>query len=46
LDEYQTTFGNTWQTKTTDSTDPWPYLPDALTKFQVCLFECSNSQVN
>jgi synaptobrevin family protein YKT6 len=34
LDEYQTTFGNTWQTKTTDSTDPWPYLPDALTKFQ------------
>jgi synaptobrevin family protein YKT6 len=34
LDEYQTTFGDSWKIKTTDCTDAWPYLPDALVKFQ------------
>jgi len=34
LDEYQTTFGDSWKIKNTDSTDAWPYLPDALVKFQ------------
>lgn len=36
LDEYQGNFGDSWQSKTSDVTDPWPYLPDALAKFQVC----------
>ncbi|KAJ6819546.1 VAMP-like protein YKT61 [Iris pallida] len=34
LDEYQKAFGESWRTVQTDSTQPWPYLDDALTKFQ------------
>ncbi|XP_058085428.1 VAMP-like protein YKT61 [Magnolia sinica] len=34
LDEYQKNFGDSWRTVQTDSTQPWPYLNDALTKFQ------------
>jgi synaptobrevin family protein YKT6 len=36
LDEYQKTFGDSWKIKNTDSTDAWPYLPEALAKYQVC----------
>lgn len=35
LDEYQKTFGDSWKIKTADSTDAWPYLPEALGKYQV-----------
>lgn len=38
LDEYQKTFGESWRSAQTDSTQPWPYLTEALTKFQVCFF--------
>ncbi|RWW23365.1 hypothetical protein GW17_00012392 [Ensete ventricosum] len=34
LDEYQKAFGDSWRVQQTDSTQPWPYLTDALTKFQ------------
>ncbi|XP_024367646.1 VAMP-like protein YKT61 [Physcomitrium patens] len=34
LDEYQRTFGDSWKIKNTDSTDAWPYLPEALAKYQ------------
>nr|AFK45664.1 unknown [Lotus japonicus] len=34
LDEYQKSFGESWRNTQADSTQPWPYLNDALTKFQ------------
>ncbi|KAH7844941.1 hypothetical protein Vadar_033462 [Vaccinium darrowii] len=34
LDEYQKNFGDSWRTVRADSTQPWPYLNQALTKFQ------------
>ncbi|KAG8078581.1 hypothetical protein GUJ93_ZPchr0007g5076 [Zizania palustris] len=37
LDEYQKSFGDSWKAATKDSTDStqqWPFLTDALTKFQ------------
>ncbi|KAJ3677910.1 hypothetical protein LUZ60_001713 [Juncus effusus] len=34
LDEYQKAFGDSWKSAKTDLTQPWPYLTDALTKFQ------------
>ncbi|KAG8078583.1 hypothetical protein GUJ93_ZPchr0007g5076 [Zizania palustris] len=40
LDEYQKSFGDSWKAATKDSTDStqqWPFLTDALTKFQVLL---------
>ena len=37
IDEYQKSFGDSWRSIQADSTQPWPYLNDALTKFQVYL---------
>ncbi|KAJ7516321.1 hypothetical protein O6H91_22G053500 [Diphasiastrum complanatum] len=37
LDEYQQKFGNTWQSAQIDNNEAWPYLTEALTKFQVRL---------
>jgi synaptobrevin family protein YKT6 len=40
LDEYQKAFGDSWKAATKDATDAaqqWPFLTDALTKFQVKL---------
>ncbi|KAI8535898.1 hypothetical protein RHMOL_Rhmol10G0210600 [Rhododendron molle] len=34
IDEYQKNFGDSWRTMQADSTQPWPYLNEALTKFQ------------
>ncbi|KAJ7516310.1 hypothetical protein O6H91_22G053500 [Diphasiastrum complanatum] len=34
LDEYQQKFGNTWQSAQIDNNEAWPYLTEALTKFQ------------
>ncbi|KAF6172472.1 hypothetical protein GIB67_006985 [Kingdonia uniflora] len=34
LDEYLKSFGESWRTIQVDATQPWPYLTDALTKFQ------------
>uniref|UniRef100_A0A803N226 V-SNARE coiled-coil homology domain-containing protein n=1 Tax=Chenopodium quinoa TaxID=63459 RepID=A0A803N226_CHEQI len=34
LDEYQKAFGDSWKGVTSDSTQPWPYLNDALAKYQ------------
>ncbi|KAJ0976546.1 hypothetical protein J5N97_012049 [Dioscorea zingiberensis] len=34
LDEYQKAFGESWRAVQTDSTQPWPYLNEALAKFQ------------
>ncbi|XP_010539476.1 PREDICTED: VAMP-like protein YKT61 [Tarenaya hassleriana] len=34
LDEYQKNFGETWRSAKEDSTQPWPYLNEALSKFQ------------
>ncbi|KAI3722353.1 hypothetical protein L2E82_33389 [Cichorium intybus] len=34
MDEYQKYFGDSWKTIQADSTQPWPYLNEALTKFQ------------
>ncbi|CAH8386425.1 unnamed protein product [Eruca vesicaria subsp. sativa] len=34
IDEYEKSFGETWKSVKEDSTQPWPYLADALTKFQ------------
>ncbi|WVZ15747.1 hypothetical protein V8G54_013313 [Vigna mungo] len=38
IDEYQKAFGESWRTVTEDGTQPWPYLNEALTKFQACKF--------
>uniref|UniRef100_A0A0E0JU06 Uncharacterized protein n=1 Tax=Oryza punctata TaxID=4537 RepID=A0A0E0JU06_ORYPU len=34
MEEYHKTFGETWRTAKTDTTQPWQYLDDALTKYQ------------
>ncbi|KAI3993329.1 hypothetical protein MKX01_010072 [Papaver californicum] len=34
LDEYEKNFGDSWKTAQADATQPWPYLTEALTKFQ------------
>ncbi|XP_039032803.1 VAMP-like protein YKT61 [Hibiscus syriacus] len=34
VDEYQRNFGESWRTAEVDSTQIWPYLDEALTKFQ------------
>ncbi|KAH6794377.1 SNARE-like superfamily protein [Perilla frutescens var. hirtella] len=34
LDEYQKNFGDSWKTAQADNTQQWPYLSEALTKFQ------------
>nr|KJB07584.1 hypothetical protein B456_001G031200 [Gossypium raimondii] len=34
IDEYQKNFGESWRTAQADSTEPWPYLDNALTKYQ------------
>ncbi|MCL7047279.1 hypothetical protein MKW94_016478, partial [Papaver nudicaule] len=34
LDEYQNFFGDTWRNVQADSTEPWQFLNDLLTKFQ------------
>nr|CAB3478942.1 unnamed protein product [Digitaria exilis] len=34
LDEYQKDFGDSWKSATADGTQQWPFLTDALTKFQ------------
>ncbi|KAH7284757.1 hypothetical protein KP509_34G069200 [Ceratopteris richardii] len=34
LDEYQQTFGNSWQNVEFDKSDAWPYLNEALVKYQ------------
>ncbi|KAI9191879.1 hypothetical protein LWI28_014911 [Acer negundo] len=34
LDEYEKTFGDSWRTAQADSTQQWPYLNEALAKFQ------------
>ncbi|XP_068638030.1 VAMP-like protein YKT61 [Aristolochia californica] len=34
LDEYQKNFGDSWRAATADATQAWPYLTEALTKFQ------------
>jgi len=36
LDEYIKSFGESWRSTREDSTQPWPYLNEALTKFQAC----------
>ncbi|KAK4493036.1 hypothetical protein RD792_017733 [Penstemon davidsonii] len=34
MDEYQKNFGDSWKTVQTDNAQQWPYLSEALTKFQ------------
>ncbi|CAD5335205.1 unnamed protein product [Arabidopsis thaliana] len=34
LDEYQKSFGESWRSAKEDSNQPWPYLTEALNKFQ------------
>ncbi|XP_075517702.1 VAMP-like protein YKT61 isoform X2 [Primulina tabacum] len=34
LDEYLKNFSESWKTMQSDSTQPWPYLNEAITKFQ------------
>ncbi|KAK1430426.1 hypothetical protein QVD17_13140 [Tagetes erecta] len=34
LDEYQKNFGDSWKTVQADSSQPWPYLDEALARFQ------------
>ncbi|KAF9662775.1 hypothetical protein SADUNF_Sadunf18G0089300 [Salix dunnii] len=34
IDEYQKNFGESWRTAQADGSQPWPYLNEALTKFQ------------
>ncbi|KAI3756729.1 hypothetical protein L1987_56551 [Smallanthus sonchifolius] len=34
LDEYQKNFGDSWKTVQADCSQPWPYLDEALTRFQ------------
>ncbi|MBA0774190.1 hypothetical protein Gotri_009414 [Gossypium trilobum] len=38
LDEYLKNFGESWRTVQADSTQSWPYLEEALVKFQVSVF--------
>lgn len=41
LDEYQKNFGESWKTVQADSSQPWPYLNESLSKFQVLLLSYS-----
>ncbi|XP_077231965.1 VAMP-like protein YKT61 [Tasmannia lanceolata] len=34
VDQYQKNFGESWRTVQQDAAEPWPYLNEALTKFQ------------
>ncbi|KAF9680675.1 hypothetical protein SADUNF_Sadunf06G0146300 [Salix dunnii] len=34
IDEYQKNFGESWRAAQADNSQPWPYLNEALTKFQ------------
>ncbi|KAK1380377.1 hypothetical protein POM88_027121 [Heracleum sosnowskyi] len=34
IDEYQKNFGESWRTVQADNAQPWPYLNEALAKFQ------------
>ncbi|ERN05061.1 hypothetical protein AMTR_s00053p00104520, partial [Amborella trichopoda] len=34
VDEYQKNFGESWRTMHTDANQPWPYISEALTKYQ------------
>eukprot|EP00249_Psilotum_nudum_P010822 c22790_g1_i1 orf=258-863(+) len=34
LDEYQQAFGNSWKSAQLDNSQAWPYLEEALTRFQ------------
>ncbi|KAK4757568.1 hypothetical protein SAY87_018869 [Trapa incisa] len=34
LDEYLKSFGDSWRSAQADNTQPWPYLNEALTKYQ------------
>ena len=45
MDEYQKSFRDSWRSVKEDSTQPWPYLNEALIKFQACkyLFNVSAS---
>ncbi|KAL2344512.1 hypothetical protein Fmac_005797 [Flemingia macrophylla] len=38
LDEYQKKFGESWRTAQEDNSQPWPYLNEALQKFQACKY--------
>lgn len=38
LDEYQKNFGDSWRSVQADGTQPWPYLNEALQRFQVRLY--------
>lgn len=38
LDEYSISFGESWRNSQADGTQPWPYLDQALTKFQVSMY--------
>ena len=42
IDEYQKSFGEAWRSAKEDSSQPWPYLAEALTKFQVYSFFLCN----
>lgn len=42
LDEYQKNFGESWKTVQADSSQPWPYLNESLSKFQVLLLNYSD----
>ncbi|KAK1396688.1 hypothetical protein POM88_006551 [Heracleum sosnowskyi] len=35
IDEYQKNFGESWRTVQADNAQPWPYLNEALAKFQI-----------
>ncbi|KDP38643.1 hypothetical protein JCGZ_03996 [Jatropha curcas] len=34
IDEYQKNFGDSWRSAQEDNSEPWPYLAEAVTKFQ------------
>ncbi|KAL4345996.1 hypothetical protein AHAS_Ahas11G0334200 [Arachis hypogaea] len=42
MDEYQKSFGESWRTVDKDSTQSWPFLDEALIKFQACNLLQSN----
>lgn len=38
VDEYEKSFGNSWRSAQADSTQSWPYLEQAIARFQVVLY--------
>lgn len=38
VDEYQKSFGESWRNAQEDSSQSWPYLNEALAKFQACKY--------